>query len=85
MRDDNIVFDKPVMMDADLTEALDWCAARSPSKVQEEREKMMLSIENLAEKLISDGCNERWCVAYICSRCSVSCGGILAAWQVGRG
>ena len=63
VRDDSVVFEKHVKIDSDLEEALEWCAARTPAKVEEEREKMMLSIEGLARRLISEGANERWCAA----------------------
>ena len=54
------VFEKPVALDADLSDAISWIGARGSSEVRAERERVMDDIERIASLMRLRGDLEDW-------------------------
>ena len=54
------MFEPKKELDRDFLEALDWCAARSPKQVIEEREAAIRKIEQIGQEMLDRGNNKKW-------------------------
>ena len=61
MRDNSSpLFEPRKELDQDFLDALDWCAARSPKQVMEEREAAIRKIEQIGQEMLDKDNNMNW-------------------------
>ena len=54
------MFEPRKELDQDFLDALDWCAARSPKQVMEEREAAIRKIEQIGQEMLDKDNNKKW-------------------------
>ena len=82
------VFEKPVVLDADLSDAISWIGARGSKEVRAERERVMDDIERIASLMRQRGDLEDWlsrasCV-YVLHALASRARGSQACWDGSR-
>ena len=54
------VFEKQIVLDKDILEAIEWAAGKSVQEVRDAREAVVCAVERLAAKLVKSGQVDRW-------------------------